>query len=294
MEHRSFGTSGLNVSPLGLGAGTLGDPGLSEKSAERLLHLALDLGVTLIDTARSYGRSEERIGKYLQGRRNGVILSTKVGYGIPGTQDWTYDCVARGIDEALGLLKTDVIDIVHLHSCPLETLLWGEPTRALEDALHDGKIWVAAYSGENEALGRAIESGRFGSVQHSVNICDQRAIDGSIQRTRELGMGVIAKRPLANAPWLHAECPKGSYVEEYWWRWDTMKLDTRGIAWEELAIRFAAFTPGVHSCIVGTTREDHLRRNIEAVSRGPLPEDHVAEIRNAFACNDPGWWIGQL
>jgi aryl-alcohol dehydrogenase-like predicted oxidoreductase len=259
-----------------------------------LLNTAIDLGITLVDTARSYGLSEERIGRYLGRRRKEFLLSTKVGYGIPGYDNWTYDCVRAGIEEALRLLRTDCIDIVHLHSCPQTTLEWGEPLRALEDGVTAGKVRVVGYSGENEALDWAVESGRFDAVEHSVSICDQRIIDGNLQREKEKGLGVIAKRPVANTPWQFSECPVSHYAEEYWWRWKTMDLNPRGLDWQEIALRFAAFTPGVHSCVVGTVSAEHLKKNIEIVKKGPLPTDFCEEIRTSFKNSDPGWWIGQV
>ncbi len=213
MEQREFGNTGIKVSVLGFGAGHIGSEHLPEKEVESLLNQVLDAGITLIDTARAYGLSEQRIGKYLSRRRKEFILSTKVGYGIDGYEDWTYDCVRAGIDEALRLLQTDYIDIVHLHSCPLGTLQWDEPLRALEEGVHDHKVLVAAYSGENEALEWAVESGRFGSVEHSINICDQRAIDNILEAAKAKGLGVIAKRPVANAPWRFTECPVSHYAE---------------------------------------------------------------------------------
>ena len=76
---RPFGDTGLTVPVLGFGAGGIGDPALSERDAETLLNSVLDLGVGLIDTARSYGLSEERIGRHLARRRGDFVLSTKVG-----------------------------------------------------------------------------------------------------------------------------------------------------------------------------------------------------------------------
>lgn len=294
MIHNDFGATGLRVSQLGLGAGQIGDQALAEDDAARLLNEVVDLGVTLIDTARGYGLSEERIGRHLGHRRRELVLSTKVGYGIPGQEDWTYDCVRAGVEAALVRLRTDCIDIVHLHSCPLGTLERGESLRALEDAVAAGKVRVAAYSGENEALDWAVDSGRFAGVQCSVNLCDQRAIDGAVARARQRGLGVIAKRPLANAPWRFAETPLGNDVEEYWWRWHTMAIDTHGLAWADLALRFAAFTPGVSSCIVGTARQSHLLENLVALAAGPLPDSQVAALRHAFADHDPGWWVGHI
>jgi aryl-alcohol dehydrogenase-like predicted oxidoreductase len=293
MEQRAFGNTGLKVSTLGFGAGHIGSNNLSEHEAEELLNLVLDSGITLVDTARAYGLSEERIGKYLSRRRGEFVLSTKVGYGIEGFEDWTYECVRAGIEQALRLLRTDHIDIVHLHSCPIGTLQWGEPLRALEDAVREKKVVVAAYSGENDALEWAIDSGRFGSVEHSVNICDQRCIESSLISANAKGMGVIAKRPVANAPWRFAECPVSHYAEEYWWRWKTMDVDPGDLEWQEIALRFAAYTPGVHSCIVGTVTSEHLKRNLRIIEKGPLPQKLYDTLRHAFKTNDPGWWVGQ-
>jgi aryl-alcohol dehydrogenase-like predicted oxidoreductase len=294
MEYRDFGKTGFKVSILGYGAGMLGAESLSDKAAGILLNQVLDLGITLIDTARGYGISEERIGKHLHGRRNEYVLSTKVGYGIPGLTDWTYDCIQAGIDEALRKLQTDYIDIVHLHSCPRSVLEQEEVVLSLIKAVEAGKVRVAAYSGENEALAFAVDSGSFGSVEHSLNICDQRVIEGALKKEIERGLGVIAKRPVANAPWRFTECPKGEYVEEYWWRWKTMNLDAHGLHWHELALRFTAFTPGVSACVVGTTQLDHLKENIIAVDAGPLENNVIQSIKKAFRDHDPGWWTGQI
>ena len=116
MELRQFGFTGLKVSALGFGAGHIGDYNSDEKSINTILNTAVDLGINLIDTARGYGASEERIGKFLSHRRNEIILSTKVGYDIPGYKNWTYDCVIAGINEALKKLCTDYIDIVHFQN----------------------------------------------------------------------------------------------------------------------------------------------------------------------------------
>ena len=131
MQTRAYGNSGRQVSILGLGAGQVGDASLDEAQAGELLNAALDLGVSLIDTARGYGLSEERIGRHIAHRRHEYLLSTKVGYGIPGHEDWTAGVIEAGVDRALELLRTDHIDIVHLHSCELPTLQAGEVVEAL-------------------------------------------------------------------------------------------------------------------------------------------------------------------
>jgi len=292
-DRRTLGVSGLEVPVLGLGAGQLGDARLDEAAAGRLLDAALDLGVTLIDTARSYGLSEERIGRHLAHRRSQFVLTTKVGYGVDGEADWTAGCVRRGIDEALGRLRTEIIDVVLLHSCGPGPLQDEGIHGALEEARRAGKVRAVGYSGEGEPLALALASERFGVVECSVNLCDQRGLDEALPRAAGAGLGIIAKRPLANAPWLHPARPVGQDVETYWERWQALGLDPAGLPWDELALRFAAFAPGVSCAIVGTTRPEHLRRNVEAVRRGPLPAALQEALRAAFRAHDQGW-VGKI
>jgi aryl-alcohol dehydrogenase-like predicted oxidoreductase len=285
---RAFGRTGLSVSELGLGAGEIGGAGLDERDVEALLRTAVDCGVTLIDTARSYGLSEERIGRFVAPVRDAVVLSTKVGYGVDGVEDWTGECVRLGIDQALGRLATDRIDIVHLHSCPTEVLERGDVVTALHDAKRAGKVRCAAYSGDNEALAWAAASGQFDSLQLSWNLCDQRAAP-VIGRALEAGLGVIAKRPLANAPWRYDERPAGHEAELYWERWRALEMDPGELAWDEVAARFAAHFPGVSSAIIGTSQIPHLCHNAELVARGALPEALVSAVRARFQAVGADW-----
>ncbi|WP_225414506.1 aldo/keto reductase [Stigmatella hybrida] len=101
MTRRPLGNTGLEVSPLGFGAGPVGSETLSDTEAEALLHGVLDAGINLLDTAPSYGRSEERIGRVLASRRREAVVSTKCGYGVPGVEDWTGPCITLGIERAL-------------------------------------------------------------------------------------------------------------------------------------------------------------------------------------------------
>lgn len=293
MEYRPFGQTGLQVSVLGLGAGQIGDARLEESAVARLLGQAVDAGITLIDTARGYGLSEERIGRHLGHRRQELVLSTKLGYDMAGHADWSYGSVQAGVEAALKRLNTDYLDIVHLHSCSLEHLQRGDAIQALEDAHRAGKLRVMAYSGENGELDWAVDSGRFGSIEHSLNLCDQRVIDGALSRANRRGLGVIAKRPIANAPWRHAQCPKGEYVEEYWHRWQAMAIEPGELTSPELALRFSAYTAGVSSVIVGTSQLAHLEQNLQLLN-GPLPDEQYRTLRRTFAERDPGWWVGQI
>jgi aryl-alcohol dehydrogenase-like predicted oxidoreductase len=289
MEQRPLGATGLKVSALGFGAGHIGEAHLSEQDVARLLGGALDAGITLFDTARSDGLSEERLGRHLGSRRAQVVLSTKCGYGIEGHADWTGPCITAGIDAALERLRTDHVDVMHLHSCPLPVLQRGDILEAVSAAVRQGKVRVAAYSGDNEPLEYAIRSGVFGSVQASLNLCDQRIIGRELPQARERSLGFIAKRPLANAPWRFSERPAAQDIALYWDRLRAMGLDSLGLSWEELALRFTAFTPGVSSCIVGTSRPEHLAACASLLEKGPLPEGVAQQVRGAFLARGADW-----
>jgi len=287
---RPFGNTGLIVPTLGFGAGGVGDPALSERDAETLLNSVLDLGIGLIDTARSYGTSEERIGRHLARRRGEFVLSTKVGYSVPGFEDWTAACVSAGVDLALQNLRTDVIDVVHLHSCPRATLERSGVAKALGRAVETGKVRVAAYSGDGDPLDFAVASGSFGSVQTSVNVVDQRAIETALPRAEERGKGVIAKRALANAVWRRDFVPgEDEAISTYRQRWHALSLDFGDLSPEEATLRFTAHVPGVSSVLVATRRIEHLEANLDALSRGPLPEELQRSIRARFQERGTGW-----
>jgi aryl-alcohol dehydrogenase-like predicted oxidoreductase len=288
IEKRPYGNTGMQVSALGLGAGQLGDERLSEPDAEALLKGALDAGVTLVDTAPSYGVSEPRIGRYLGARRDEVVLSTKLGYGVPGVPDWTGPCITGGVEQALRVLRTDRIDIAHLHSCPREVLERGEVVDALEAAKAAGKLRAIAYSGENEDLEFARVGGRFDGLMASLNPFEQRTADDVLPRLG--GMGFIAKRPVANSPWRFAEQPRGDYSEPYWLRMRAMGMaPPGGMPWGEFALRFTLSMPGVASAIVGTGRLAHLVENVAWASKGPLDAEVLDAWRQCFRERDDDW-----
>ncbi len=288
MKSNLFGKTGISVSVLGFGAGHIGGNNLTEQEVSYLLNTLPDIGITLIDTARGYGLSEERIGRHLSHRRPDIVLSTKIGYGIPGVHDWTYSAIIEGTHTALKLLQTDYIDIVHLHSCPMNILQMGEIYEALWKMKSEGKIRCIAYSGENEELEFAVHRNFFTAIQTSLNLFDQRNIDGLCIKAKEFGMGIIAKRPLGNRPWRFEQLPAGDYCEEYWRRMRAMNLDL-GPDPDDTAIRFAVFHTGADTAIAGSGKPDHIKKLAESVEKGPLSSEIVSEYRELFRKFDSNW-----
>ena len=198
-----------------------------------------------------------------------MLLVTKVGYDVEGAQDWTADAVTGGIERALGLLRTDVLDVVLLHSCGREVLQRGEVIEALHAARDAGKVRVAGYSGENEDLDWAVRSGHFGAVETSVNLLDRWSLTHVLADAAAAGLGVIAKRPIANAPWRFARRPVGEYAEAYWERLQALGTAPADGDWLQAFVRFSAHAPGVSTAIVGTASAGHLGAAVDAVARGP-------------------------
>lgn len=284
MQRRPLGDTGLHASILGLGGGPLGDAGLSEADAEALVLGALDLGVDLFDTAPSYGASEARLGRILRGRRERVVLSTKLGYGVAGVPDWTGPCITAGVERALRLLATDWIDLAHLHSCGPEVLAREDIARALEDAVRAGKVRVAAYAGDGAGLRAAARMPVFRAFQASVNLVDQEALAAPLPA----GAALIGKRALMNAAFFGTKDGRVD-LEEYAGRWHAIADELPRAVTDDpvrAAARFAAFA-GPHAILVGTRSLERLRAAVAAVQEGPLAPAVTAAIRRAWATR--GW-----
>lgn len=152
MEKRRLGDTDLRVSRLGVGLSELGDLSLKDVgTAARVLNTALDKGINFFDTAACYGNSEELVGRTVAERRDEYVLSTKAGHAV-GDYDgrsWTAETVRHSIERSLERLRTDHLDVVHLHSCGIVILERGEVIRALQDAKQAGKTRYIGYSGDN-------------------------------------------------------------------------------------------------------------------------------------------------
>ncbi len=204
MEQRSFGKTDMQVSLLGFGSykmsGKIGGATVGEVS--RLLGQALEVGINVIDTAECYGQGEELIGQAIGHRRSEYYLFTKCGHASGfDLPDWSPQLLKLSIERSLQRLKTDHIDLVQLHSCSQEILRQGEVIEVLQQAKAAGKTRYIGYSGDRRAALYAVQCGDFDTLQISVSIADQESIDHILPKAKEQGMGVIAKRSMANGTW---------------------------------------------------------------------------------------------
>jgi len=295
MELRDFGKTGLKVSALGFGGAPVGYLETDRRQVAEILNTLLDRGVNLIDTAASYRGSEEAIGEAVGHRRDDYVLVSKCGQAFDDIEGaaWSPLAIEQTVERALRRLKTDHIDVMLLHSCELEILKKGEALGALVKAREAGKVRYVGYSGDNEAAVHAAGLDEVAVIETSISLCDQANIDTVLPLARRNNIGIMAKRPIANAAWKDAAEQRGIYVnyaKTYSERLAKMAIAPAdlgfpgevGAAWSEIALRFTLSQPGVTTAIVGTTNTANVERNVDALSKGKLAENVVAALRQAF------------
>ncbi len=287
----------MEVSVLGFGGAEIGyNDNQTQAEVDILLNSALDAGLNVIDTAAAYKVSEELIGNAVSKRRKEFYLLTKCGALDAFTRfDWSKKGILETIENSLRALKTDYLDIAQLHSCDTEILKRGEAIEALQRAQEKGYTRYIGYSGDNEDAKYAIEMDVFDSLQTSVSIADQTPINGNIKLAAEKNIGVIAKRPIANAVWRHNAKPESSYHHEYWDRIQKLKFEFLKKSLEEAtatALRFTLSIPGVDTMIVGTTRPNRWQENAKYVAEGKLSNEEYEAIRSRWQEVGGDDWVG--
>ncbi|WP_419737041.1 aldo/keto reductase [Pseudomonas sp. COR18] len=256
--HRPLGSTGLSVSPLGLGTVKLGrDQGVKypsgfqipdDQDARQLLKLTRDLGINLIDTAPAYGRSEERLGPLLRGQRHEWVIVSKVGEEFEAGQsrhDFSAGHTRLSVERSLQRLESDFIDLVLVHSDgnDLAILEQSDVYQTLADLKREGKIRAFGFSGKTVEGGlKSLEQGDCAMVTYNLNEQAERAV---IDYAAAHGKAILVKKALASG---HACLSPG--------------VDPVRASFELLFGQ-----PGVASAIVGTINPLHLAHNVATVAR---------------------------
>jgi aryl-alcohol dehydrogenase-like predicted oxidoreductase len=306
MELRNVGRSGLRVSAIGLGCNNFGV--LDVESSRKVVHRALDLGVTLLDTADVYGNrggSETQLGEILGPRRKDVVLATKFGMqmdeaGMKAGAARRY--IVEAAEASLTRLKTDWIDLYQLHRpdplTPLE-----ETLSALDDLVRAGKVRYIGCSnlpawGVADAHWTARDRGltAFVSAQDEYSLLVRDAERELAPALAQYGMGLLPYFPLASGlltgKYKHgADVPAGTrmalmkrlsdrYMTEANWR-IVDKLEgfvaARGHTLLELAFSWLLARPQLSSVIAGATRPEQVEANVKAAAWA-LTADDLAEV----------------
>jgi aryl-alcohol dehydrogenase-like predicted oxidoreductase len=251
--HRPLGSTGLRVSPLGLGTVKLGrDQGVKypngftipdDRDAQMLLKLARDLGINLIDTAPAYGTSEERLGPLLRGQRQEWVIVSKVGEEFEGGQsrhDFSAEHTRLSVERSLKRLETDFIDLVLVHSDGNDLAVLNDSGvyQALAELKQQGKIRGYGFSGKTVEGGLlALREGDCAMVTYNLNEQSEKPV---LDYAARHGKAILVKKALASG---HVCLSPG--------------VDPVQASFELL---FAH--PGVASAIVGTINPLHLAHNV--------------------------------
>ena len=207
MDYRLLGRTGVRVSPLCLGTLNFGGP-TSDDEAARIVAAALDAGINIVDTSDSYhaGRSEEAVGKSLSGRRDRVVLATKVHFPTgkgPNDGGNSRLHILRACDESLRRLRTDFIDLYHVHR-PSPEIPIEETLGALTDLVRAGKVRYAGCSTHPawmvmEALAASERHGlaRYVSEQPPYNLLDRRIENELVPLALRHGLALLPWAPIA-------------------------------------------------------------------------------------------------
>ena len=307
MTLRNLGTSGLRVSLVGLGCNNFGGR-IDLEQTRRVVHKALDLGITLFDTSDSYGNrggSETQLGQILGERRKDIVLATK--FCSPMDDAETLKGASRGyimraVEASLKRLQTDWIDLYQLHRpdplTPIE-----ETLRALDDLVHQGKVRYIGCSNlpgwqvvEAQWSARHLNLNAFVSVQDEYSLVVRDVERELLPAANAYGMGVLPYFPLASGLLTgkykrDAALPEGArltitkrladrYMTERNWE-IVSRLEPwcaeRGHTLLELAFSWLAARPGVASVIAGATRPEQLEQNVRAADWALTPEE-LAEV----------------
>ena len=178
---------------------------------------------------------------------------------------------------------------MQLHSCSTEVLAKGEAVEAVLRAKEAGKVRYVGYSGDGEAALQAIGMGVFSTLQTSYNVVDQYARREVMPAARAAGMGVIAKRPLANASF-KTDASRYAYADVYWERSQSIVVPEGAPAdGVELALRFCLSHESIDTAIVGTSRVENAERNVETIAEGDLPEEVVTSLFEQFERAGGNW-----
>jgi aryl-alcohol dehydrogenase-like predicted oxidoreductase len=275
-----LGRTGQEVTRLGFGAmeirGTPRGRAVTDEQAETILNAVLDAGITFIDTARSYGLSEEYIGSYIAGRRSEYFLATKGGRYQAGETDWTQEHLYRGVEESLQRLQVDYVDTLQLHSPTVEEVERGNLVAGLRKLREQGKVRWLGNSTRLPDLPTFLEWGVFDVFQIPYSALE-RTHEDLITKAAEAGIGTVIRGGVAKG-----EPGAGRGSAEVWRKFEEASLDELREAGESrtsFMLRFTLTHPHVHTIIVGTQRPEHLRENVQAALRGPLPPAVYAEVK---------------
>jgi aryl-alcohol dehydrogenase-like predicted oxidoreductase len=286
----TLGRTGLTVTRLGYGTMEIrgsriwGGRPVTDAQAERILNAVLDAGITFLDTANDYGRSEEFIGKYLARRRTQYALATKCGCYVvrrdAATDDtphvWTKENLFRGLHESLQRLKTDYVDVLQLHNPTVQQCEQYDVVATLQEMQRQGTVRWLGISTSLPHLPTYLRWGVFDVFQIPYSALE-RTHERWITATAEAGSGTVIRGGVARG-----EPGRGLDGAARWRAFEAAQLDAlraEGESRTAFLLRFTLTHLHTQTIIVGTLDLEHLEENLRAIRRGPLSPEVYAEAK---------------
>ncbi len=280
-----LGRTGIEVSRLGFGT-ALWRPDRShwtEEAASALYNEALDHGINFFDTAYDYRFAESWLGSSIADRSDEFRVATKCGCtdslldhnSNSSKHVWTRANFLSTIDESLRRLARDSVDIIQPHNPTVATVEDGGLVDAMQEMRDLGKVGHLGISTTLPYLPTFLDWGVFDTMQIPYSALDRKHEDW-ITKAAEAGVGIIIRGGVAQG-----EVSSGDRAGT-WAQFDRAGLDDLrepGESRSAFVLRFTLSHPHAHTIIVGTTRSEHLRENVQAVMRGPLSEELYAEAK---------------
>jgi L-galactose dehydrogenase len=307
MEYRELGRTGLRVSVVGYGTAPLGDMfgANDEDTALQSAYRALDAGINFFDSSPFYGKglAEERLGKVLRGRRDEIIVGTKVGRYGPEEYDFSADRIRRGFEDSLRLLGTDQVDILQLHDVEFVDLEgpmgegYGELVR-LRDA---GMCRFIGMTGYPTAMTRKVMTGCDLDVTLSYahnTLLDDCLTTEIVPLAQQRGVGVINAAAVALGLLTEAGPPPhivklvGEEIRATARRAVKVCQD-RGADVSFLANQYSIQRSGCATTLIGTAKQRHLDSAVAAVDE-PIDEELLAAVLAAIGPDRGRHWISGL
>lgn len=305
MDYTTLGKTGLKVSVMGLGAGGHSRLGISTQKSEQeaitIIHEAVKLGINLIDTAEAYG-TEELIGKALQDlNRHELIISSKYSLHRDGERKKPAE-LEKSVDQSLAKLKTDVIDVYHLHGVATADYDYAEQYLLPElfKMREKGKIRFLGITEpfvpdpRHQMLSQAVQNSIWDVIMIGYNLLNQSASRLVFPKTLEHNIGTLCmfavRRALSRKDAL-LELIASLVEEGYLHSADIDPADPLGFLVHDqggqtlmdAAYRFCRYTEGIDCVLMGTGNINHLHDNIASILREPLPAEDVAKVKQIFA-----------
>lgn len=313
MEYRRFGRTELEVSVVGIGTGGASRLGLAygnnEDDAIEVVHRGLDIGINYFDTAENY-KNEAVLGKALIGHRDEVVLSSKIGTVRPDGSFLDGAGLRNAVELSLGKLGTDVIDVFHFHRLGIRTYEYAINVLVpvMEELREEGKIRFIALSEssgidiDHEMLKQAVQDDCWDVMMVSFNLFNQSArtqlFPGSIDKDIAVEIMASARAQFSQPDLLVAEIgrliasgelsPDGINRDN---PLDFLSSGDHDITVTEASYRFAANEAGVNVVLVGTGKVEHLEENVEALNRGPLPDEIRERLITMFGHLQAGVYV---